>query len=160
MCLSVKRELRNSKLLSLTEVLNDISTHTIIPLLPLFIIQVLGASPFILGLIEGWAQVASTMAHLGSQWFNAQFKEQKRTLLFANALSSVSKAGYAFSSTWPAVLVFRCTDMASSTLSTNSIDALFASKSREFSAASAFRATIGHVGAIIGPFFAALLLIF
>ena len=56
---------RNVKALGWVSFLTDVQSETILPLLPLFITQVLGLNRAYLGLIEGIADGASGKPHRG-----------------------------------------------------------------------------------------------
>ncbi|MEM4272272.1 MAG: hypothetical protein QXH30_01670, partial [Candidatus Bilamarchaeaceae archaeon] len=45
-------------LISITSFLTDVSTEMMVPLMPFFLTTILGASAFIVGLVEGWAAIA------------------------------------------------------------------------------------------------------
>ena len=45
---------RNIKVLGVASLLNDVSSEMIFPLLPTFLVTVLGGNRFHLGVIEGW----------------------------------------------------------------------------------------------------------
>jgi hypothetical protein len=55
---------RNVKLLGLASLLNDIASEMAFPLLPTFLLTVLGGNLFHLGLIEGVADSASSVLKL------------------------------------------------------------------------------------------------
>src|ERR1700751_5579547 len=55
-------------LLGLVSLLNDSASEMIYPLLPVFLISTLGATPLIVGLIEGSADALSSILKLAAGW--------------------------------------------------------------------------------------------
>ena len=61
---------RNVVALGVVSLLTDVSTEMIVPVLPLFVVSVLGASPAGLGVIEGVAESTAALMRLGSGWLS------------------------------------------------------------------------------------------
>src|SRR6202022_2417026 len=61
---------RNVFAISLVSLLNDASSEIIYPLLPIFLSLTLGASPAIVGVIEGAAESISSLLKLFSGYFS------------------------------------------------------------------------------------------
>ena len=59
--------------LSLVSLLNDTSSEIIYPLLPAFLALTLGASPFAIGLIEGFAESIASILKLFSGYLSDKF---------------------------------------------------------------------------------------
>ena len=68
---------RNVKALSLVSLLTDASSEMILPLLPLFVTTVLGASATMLGAIEGLADSISALLKLASGWWSDRVRRRK-----------------------------------------------------------------------------------
>ncbi len=60
--------------LSLVSLLNDTSSDIIYPLLPAFLALTLGASPFAIGLIEGFAESVAAFLKLFSGYLSDKFE--------------------------------------------------------------------------------------
>src|SRR5439155_6077537 len=85
-------------------------SEMIVPVLPLFVKNVLGASLTSLGLIEGVAESTASLLRIGSGWLSDRIGRRKPFLLFGYGLSTVAKAALAGAASWPAVLGLRFGD--------------------------------------------------
>ncbi len=97
-------------LLGAVSFLNDISTEMIYPLLPLFIVAVLGATATDLGWIEGVQQavVALVIAWAGIR--SDRFRRRVPWVRLGYSLPVVGKAILVFASSWPLVMFGRTVD--------------------------------------------------
>src|SRR5436189_6148139 len=75
--------------LSLVSLLNDTSSEIIYPLLPAFLAITLGASPFAIGLIEGFAETVSSLLKLFSGYLSDRFNQRKLLVFSGYTLSSL-----------------------------------------------------------------------
>ena len=100
--------------LSLVSLLNDTSSEIIYPLLPAFLALTLGASPFAIGLIEGFAESIASILKLFSGYLSDKFGNRKLPVFFGYSLAAVMRPLLAFVTSWPQVLVVRMTDLARS----------------------------------------------
>ena len=151
---------RDTKLLGINSFFTDISTEMIVPLLPLFITQTLGAPVFILGLIEGWAEASVAIMDLISGRISDKYKRRKPFLIFGYGLSAIMKPLLAFASSWPQVLAFRCLDRMGKGIRRSPRDAIIASSEKDLGAAFGFRKMTDSAGALLGPILATVLLIY
>src|SRR5204862_2068128 len=101
---------RNVLALSAVSLLNDTSSEIIYPLLPAFLALSLGASPFAIGLIEGFAESVASLLKLFSGYLSDRFEKRKLPVLFGYAIAAATRPFLAFTGTWPQVLVVRSTD--------------------------------------------------
>ncbi|MCX5710520.1 MAG: MFS transporter, partial [Candidatus Omnitrophica bacterium] len=67
----------NIILLGITSLLTDISSEMVYPILPVYLVSVLGASPAILGLIEGVAESTASLLKVFSGYFSDKIKLRK-----------------------------------------------------------------------------------
>src|ERR1700745_3145937 len=81
----------NVKILGLASLLNDIASEMIFPLLPNFLLTVLGGSRFWLGVIEGAADSVGSLLKLWSGGRSDQAGRRKGFVLFGYALAAVSR---------------------------------------------------------------------
>ncbi len=151
---------RNVVALSSVALLNDVSSEIIYPLLPAFLALSLGASPFAIGIIEGFAESIASLLKLFSGWFSDRFGTRKLPVLAGYALAAVTRPILAFVTTWPQVLAVRMTDRVGKGLRGAPRDALIAEsvspKERGF--AFGFNRAADHLGAVFGPAVAFLLM--
>src|SRR5256885_1377923 len=92
---------QNVLALSLVSLLNDTSSETIYPLLPAFLTLSLGASPFLIGLIEGFAESVASLLKLGSGYASDRLDSRKLPVLMGYALAAATRPFLAFAGSWP-----------------------------------------------------------
>ena len=73
---------KNVLALSLVSLLNDTSSDIIYPVLPAFLALSLGASPFAIGLIEGFAESIASILKLFSGYLSDRFGTRKLPVWF------------------------------------------------------------------------------
>src|SRR3989449_8708570 len=96
--------------ISLVSLLNDASSEIIYPLLPVFLSLTLGASPGIVGLIEGTAESISSLLKLFAGYFSDRRGKRKVFVVFGYALANFARPLLAFATNWYQVLGIRLTD--------------------------------------------------
>jgi MFS family permease len=146
--------------LSLVSLLNDTSSDIIYPLLPAFLALTLGASPFAIGLIEGFAESIASILKLFSGYLSDKFGTRKLPVFMGYSLAAITRPLLAFVTSWQQVLVVRMADRAGKGIRGAPRDALIASsvEPRERGIAFGFNRAADHLGAIIGPLIAYFLL--
>ena len=146
--------------LSLVSLLNDTSSEIIYPLLPAFLFLTLGASPFAIGLIEGFAESVAALLKLFSGYFSDRFERRKFPVFLGYALASLTRPILAFATTWHQVLAVRVTDRVGKGIRGAPRDAIIAASVPEEKRGLAFgfNRAADHLGAVIGPVIAFLLL--
>ncbi len=146
--------------LSLVSLLNDTSSEIIYPLLPAFLALTLGASPFAIGLIEGFAESVAALLKLFSGYFSDKFERRKFFVFVGYALASLTRPILAFATTWQQVLAVRVTDRVGKGIRGAPRDAIIAASVPEEKRGLAFgfNRAADHLGAVIGPVIAFLLL--
>ena len=78
---------RNVKLLGLASLLNDIASDMVFPLLPTFLVNVLGGNRFYLGIIEGLADSVASIVKLWSGGRSDQGGRRKGFIVFGYSLA-------------------------------------------------------------------------
>lgn len=133
-----------------------------LPLFPIFTVQVLGAAPAVLGLIEGLAESAASLLKVFSGWWSDRIGKRKPLIVGGYWLSTVAKPFLALASTWTHALGVRFTDRVGKGIRTSPRDALLADSCALSVRGKAFglHRALDTVGAILGPTFAFLLLLF
>lgn len=151
---------RNVLALSFVSLLNDTSSEIIYPLLPAFLALTLGASPFAIGLIEGFAESVSSILKLFSGYLSDRFDTRKWPVFFGYSLAAFTRPILAFVSSWPQVLIVRVADRMGKGIRGAPRDALIASSvsRRERGFAFGFNRAADNLGAVLGPMAAFLLL--
>ncbi|MFA5156653.1 MAG: MFS transporter [Candidatus Omnitrophota bacterium] len=150
----------NIILLGITSLLTDISSEMVYPLLPVYLVSVLGASPAILGLIEGIAESLASLLKVFSGYFSDRIKLRKPFTIFGYAASGVGKLLLYVSTSWGYVLFSRIIDRFGKGIRTAPRDALIADSSKEGKKGAAFglHRAMDTLGAVIGVTIAYLLL--
>lgn len=146
--------------LSLVSLLNDTSSEIIYPLLPAFLALTLGASPFIIGLIEGFAETVASLLKLFSGYLSDRFNRRKLPVFIGYSLASLTRPLLAFATTWQHVLFVRVTDRVGKGIRGAPRDALLADSvpPEKRGIAFGFNRAADHLGAVFGPIAAFVLL--
>ncbi|MBI4559396.1 MAG: MFS transporter [Candidatus Hydrogenedentes bacterium] len=134
----------------------DVASEMLYPVIPLFLVNTLGASPALLGMIEGLAEAVSTgLRWVGGVWSDRTGR-RKPFVFLGYSVSAISKpimglAAYAIG--WPLFLVGRCSDRFGKSIRTAARDALIAdSTAPEYRGlAFGFHRAVDTCGAIVGP---------
>ncbi|MFZ1701549.1 MAG: MFS transporter [Pyrinomonadaceae bacterium] len=144
---------RNVLALSVVAFLNDTSSEIIYPLLPAFLALSLGASPFAIGLIEGFAESIASLLKLVSGYLSDRFQSRKLPVFLGYSTAAVMRPVLAFVSTWPQVLVVRMADRVGKGIRGAPRDALIADgvPQEERGFAFGFNRAADHLGAVFGP---------
>jgi MFS family permease len=151
---------RNVVALSVVAFLNDVSSEIIYPLLPAFLFLSLGATPFAIGLIEGFAESMASLLKLVSGYLSDKFNKRKLPVFFGYSLSALMRPLLAFATSWPQVLVVRIADRTGKGIRGAPRDALIAESvhKNERGFAFGFNRAADHLGAVFGPIAAFILL--
>lgn len=151
---------RNVVALSVVSLLNDTSSEIIYPLLPAFLALALGASPFAIGLIEGFAESIASLLKLFSGYLSDRFGTRKLPVFLGYSLAAIMRPFLAFVTSWPQVLVVRMTDRVGKGIRGAPRDALIAESvpKSERGFAFGFNRAADHLGAVFGPVAAFVLL--
>ena len=144
---------RNVKLLGWASCLNDIASEMVFPLLPQFLITVLGGNRFQLGIIEGVADSTSSLLKLWSGAWSDRIAKRKSFVILGYALAAVARPIVGMiMAPWQLFFV-RSADRIGKGVRTSPRDALIADtaaadlRGRAFG----FHRAMDHLGAAIGP---------
>jgi MFS family permease len=148
----VRRLPRNVRVLSAVSFFQDAASELLYPVLPLFVIGVLGAPPSALGVIEGVAEGTASGAKAVSG--RLADRRRRRPLVAAGyGISSLAKPLIGLATGWGLVLVARFVDRLGKGLRTSPRDALIAAdtppelRGRAFG----FHRAADTAGAVVGP---------
>src|SRR5579863_3067196 len=148
---------RNVKVLGLASLINDIASEMVFPLLPSFLLTVLGGNRFYLGGIEGAADSIASLLKLWSGGRSDQVGRRKGFVLAGYALAALARPLIGLvSAPWQMFLI-RCGDRIGKGLRTSPRDALIADSTDPSMRGRAFgfHQAMDHLGAAIGPLIAA-----
>jgi MFS family permease len=151
---------RNVLALSAVSLLNDTSSEIIYPLLPAFLAITLGATPLAIGVIEGFAESLSSLLKLFSGFLSDRFEKRKLPVFAGYALASITRPLLAFAGSWQQVLAVRITDRVGKGIRVAPRDSLLAASTdaSKRGLAFGFNRAADHLGAVIGPAIAFVLL--
>jgi MFS family permease len=153
---------RNVRVLGGASLLNDIASEMIYPLLPAFLVEVLGGNRFHLGIIEGIAESVSSLLKFWSGSRSDQASSRKGFILFGYTLATVVRPLIAvLTAPWQLLLV-RVSDRLGKGIRTAPRDAMLADSTPPalHGRAFGFHQAMDHLGAAIGPVLAMLFLFF
>jgi MFS family permease len=117
---------RNVAALALVSLLTDISSEMLVYVVPLFLANVLAASPSIIGVIEGVAESTAGVLKLASGAISDRIRRRKLLVGVGYGASVASKAFYLVATAWPIVLLARLGDRFGKGVRTSPRDALLA----------------------------------
>jgi len=151
-----KRISRNVWALGWVSFFGDLASEMLYPILPLFLVGTLGASPALLGFIEGLAEGVSS----GLRWVGGalsdRYARRKPFVVWGYLLGALSKPIMGLAAVfggWPIFLLGRLSDRFGKTIRTAARDALIADSTEpEYRGiAFGFHRTMDTCGAILGP---------
>ena len=147
-------------ILSLVSLCNDAASEMIFPLLPLFITQVLGGTPFIAGAIEGSADALSAILKYYAGRISDRYPARKPFILTGYGLAAFARLFIAAAASWPLVFVARLLDRTGKGIRSAPRDAMIADVTPPEQRGRAFglHRALDHTGAVIGPLVAAALM--
>lgn len=144
----------------MVSLLTDASTEMVYPLLPLFLTRTLGASAAFVGLVEGVAETTASLLKLVSGWLSDRLGRRKALVTWGYGLSSLTRPLMAMALLPVHVLGIRFLDRIGKGIRTSPRDALIADSTPvdAWGAAFGFHRAMDHLGAVVGPVLAFLLL--
>src|SRR5207244_7237026 len=132
----------------------------IYPLLPIFLTTTLGATPVIVGIIEGAADGLASILKYFAGSISDRLPHRKPFVVIGYALAAASRALIAVAGRWPSVLAARLIDRTGKGIRSAPRDAIIADVTpvEQRGKAFGFQRALDHTGAIVGPLIAIALL--
>src|SRR4051794_25635382 len=154
------RGMRDVIVLGIVSLLTDISSEMLYPIVPLFVTAVLGASPAIVGFMEGLAESTASLLKIWSGYWSDRIGVRKPLVFGGYGLSALTRPLLALANAWPTVLLARVLDRTGKGLRGAPRDALIADSVEPAERGRAFglHRSMDQTGAIIGPLLGAGLL--
>jgi MFS family permease len=148
-------------MLGLVSLLMDTSSEMVHGLLPVFLVGVVGASPLVLGLIEGIAEGTAAFMKLVSGAWSDRLGRRKPLVVAGYGLAALSKPLFPLADSAATVLVARMVDRVGKGIRGAPRDALVAdlTEPEMRGAAYGLRQSLDTVGAMLGPLLAVALMI-
>jgi MFS family permease len=144
---------RNVAVLGVVSFFTDLSSEMLYPIIPMFLTSALGASPAIVGIIEGLAESTASLLRIWSGWFSDRIGVRKPLVFAGYGVSAATRPLLALAHGWPAVLAARVLDRFGKGVRGAPRDALIAdSTSAEHRGrAFGFHRSMDQLGAVAGP---------
>lgn len=139
--------------LGLVSMFMDISSEMVHSLLPVFLVAGLGASPALVGLIEGIAEATASITKVFSGWLSDRLGHRKMLTVLGYGLAAITKPIFPFAVTPYEVLAARFLDRIGKGLRDAPRDALVADVTPEKlrGAGYGLRQSLDSIGAFVGP---------
>lgn len=146
--------------LGFVSLLMDTSSELIHALLPLYMVDALGASVLVVGIIEGVAESIAMIVKVFSGYWSDVFRHRKPLVLLGYGLAAASKFAFPLAPTLAWVVAARFTDRVGKGIRGAPRDALIADLTPADVRGAAFglRQALDTVGAIAGPLLAVILI--
>jgi MFS family permease len=144
----------NVVMLGLVSLLTDVSAEMVATVLPLYLVFSLGASPLVLGAIDGTYRGAAALVQVASGFASDRWHRHKEVATVGYGLSAVCKVALvAFGSSIGAIGGLVAVDRVGKGIRTAPRDALISLSSSKANLATAFgvHRAMDSVGAMLGP---------
>ena len=143
----------NILFLAIVSFLNDLSSEMLMPIIPSYLINVLGISKILSSSIMGSIEAFSSLFKVLFGYISDKLKKRKVFIFIGYTISTISKAFLAFSTLWWDFLLLRILDRIGKGIRTAPRDALIASSVKESKTGGAFgfHRMLDTCGAILGP---------
>ena len=139
--------------LGVVSLLQDLSTEMLLPLIPLFLTNVLGAPVTAIGIIEGVAESVASLLRVWAGWLADRFGRPKLLAVLGYGLSSVAKPFLAAATAWPHVFIVRFADRFGKGIRSAPRDVIIAESApmEVRGKAFGFHRAMDTTGAVLGP---------
>ena len=102
--------MKNIFFLGLVSFFTDVSTEMVYPLIPLFLVSKFGATPALIGLIEGMAESLASLLKVFSGYFSDRFQRKKEIAFAGYFTGLIYKVILLMANSWAIVLFARVVD--------------------------------------------------
>ena len=102
--------MRNIIFLGLVSFFTDLSTEMVYPLIPLYLTTAFGATPALVGVIEGIAESVASLLKVFSGYITDRFQKKKMTAFAGYAPGVLYKVALLFAGSWVGILSARILD--------------------------------------------------
>jgi len=128
----------NVLFLGLVSFFTDISTEMVYPIIPLYLMSALGATPVLVGVIEGIAESLASLLKVFSGYASDRFQRKKAIAFAGYAAGIFYKLALLFAGSWTGILLARVIDRAGKGIRTAPRDVLVSESAEEGSLGKAF----------------------
>ena len=150
---------RNIIIVGFVSLFTDLSSQMVFPLVPLYLLS-LGAGAWIIGLVEGAAETTASLLKVISGYWSDKIKRRKPFVFAGYSLSSITKPLFAFTTSWPFILLVRVADRVGKGIRDAPRDAIIADSADVSIRGKAygFQRAMDGIGSVLGAVLAFLLL--
>jgi MFS family permease len=147
-------------ILGIVSLLTDLSTEMLIPIVPIFLQNVIGASATNIGIIEGFAESVASLLRVVAGSIADYFGRPKLLTVIGYGLSSLSKPFYVITAAWSDVFAIRIADRFGKGIRSAPRDVIITESAAPEIRGKAFglHRAMDTTGAVLGPLAALLIL--
>lgn len=158
----LKRGIRNVIFLGLISCFADISSEMVYPIIPLYLTTVLGATPAIVGVIEGIAESLASLLKVFSGYISDKYENKKKIAFAGYSTGLIYKIALLVSGSWFGILLARIIDRFGKGIRTAPRDVMVAESSEDNKLGKSFgiHKALDMLGSAIGILIAFLILKF
>ncbi|MFB0918743.1 MAG: MFS transporter [Clostridiaceae bacterium] len=150
----------NVFLLGLVSFFSDISAEMVYPIIPLYLTSVFGATPALVGVIEGIAESLASLLKVFSGYFTDKYDKKKPIAFVGYATGLIYKLALIMAGSWVGILAARVIDRVGKGIRTAPRDVMVSESSKKGSTGQAFgiHKALDMAGSALGILFSYILL--
>lgn len=144
--------LKNIVFLGLVSFFADISSEMVYPLIPLYLTTVFGATPALVGIIEGFAESIASLLRVFSGYISDKYNRKKPLAFFGYASGLIYKLALLLAGSWLGILTARLIDRVGKGIRTAPRDVMVSDSADKTQMGKAFgiHKTLDMAGSAIG----------
>lgn len=152
--------MKNIIFLGLISFFMDISSEMVYPIIPLYLTAFFGATPVLVGVIEGIAESTASLLKVFSGYLTDKYKRKKPVAFIGYATGLLYKLALLFASSWAGILTARVVDRLGKGIRTAPRDVMVSESAEEHTMGKAFgiHKALDMAGSAIGILLSYLLL--
>lgn len=148
-----KKFSHNVIILGIVSLLNDTASEMVYPVVPIFLISVLGAPALVVGFIEGLADAFSKILMSFTGIFSDRSQKRKPYIVWGYSLATFSHLIMSLAHSWPIVMFARVINRTGKGVRTSARDAIITESTEKTDRGRnfGFHRTMDSLGAVVGP---------
>lgn len=154
------QSVKNIVFLGLVSCFADISSEMVYPIIPLYLTAVLGATPALVGVIEGIAESIASLLKVFSGYISDRFQKKKAIVFTGYATGMIYKFALVYAGSWLGILTARVIDRFGKGIRTAPRDVMVAESADKSAVGKAFgiHKMLDMAGSAVGILIAYILL--
>lgn len=143
----------NVMVLGVVSLLNDVASEMVYPIVPIFLMTVLGAPALVVGIIEGIADSSSKILMAFTGIVSDRLQKRKEFVTWGYSFATLSHLIMSLAHSWPLVLVARVINRVGKGLRTSARDALITESTEKVDRGRSFgwHRMMDSFGSVLGP---------